>query len=60
MARMKWKIGIPDTVSDVEVICHDDDIRDVNLRYFKANWNKSEIMKKIEPWFENEIQEMSL
>jgi len=57
---MKWKIGIPDTVSDVEVICHDDDIRDVNLRYFKANWNKSEIMKKIEPWFENEIQEMSL
>ena len=41
---MKQKIGIPDTISDVEVTCHNDDIRDVNLmltsvsfRYFKAD-----------------------
>ena len=28
---MKWKIRISDIVSDVEVTCHDDDIRDVDL-----------------------------
>ena len=31
MTQMKWKIGILDTVSDVKVTCHDDDIRDVDL-----------------------------
>jgi len=31
MTQMKWKIEIPDTISDIEVTCYDYDIRNVDL-----------------------------
>ena len=31
MTRVKWKIRILSTISDIEIICHDNDVMDVGL-----------------------------
>jgi len=31
MTRVKWKIRIPDTISDIEIICHNDNVVNVGL-----------------------------